>query len=164
MDTAPQVIPLQELGEGTYGKVDLVIYDGELLVRKQFKGSYDLTEAYALTMLQGAGGTPLIKGVIQKPLTVFMSYCGTLTLEHFLEGNPSSDEVMQVLAQLCVRVGELHAMTLVHLDLKENNVMLQYTDEGGLEVNIIDMGLAALPGQCIPFQEVDLDRVPWMCP
>lgn len=91
MDTAPQVFPLQELGEGTYGKVDLVIYDGEVLVRKQFKGSYDLTEAYALTMLQGAGGTPLLKGVIEEPLTLFMSYCGMVTLEDFLEGKPSCD-------------------------------------------------------------------------
>lgn len=71
---------------------------------------------------------------------------------------------MQVLVQLCVRVGELHAMTLVHLDLKENNVMVQETDGGGLEVSIIDMGLAALPGQWIPFKTVDPDHVPWMCP
>ena len=42
-------------------------------------------------MLQGAGGTPILKGAIRKPLTIFMSYCGVVTLEDFLASSPTSE-------------------------------------------------------------------------
>ena len=72
-----------KLGEGTYGRVDLVDCGGELLDRKQFYYEH-LTEAYVLALLQGAGGTPILKEAMRKPLTIFMSYCGVVTLGDFL--------------------------------------------------------------------------------
>ena len=162
--TAPPVQPLLMLGAGTYGKVDLVDWGGEVLVRKKFRFSNSLLEAYALTMLQGAGGTPILRGVIKKPLTVFMTYCGNLTLKSFLKSSPKSEQVVQVLLQLSMKLGELHAKGLVHLDLKGDNVMVQHKGGGNLQVHIIDVGLAALPGQCIPFKQGAEDRADWMCP
>ena len=79
-----------ELGQGTYGRVDLVDYGGELLVMKEFFHE-DLDEAYALAMVQGAGGTPILKGMTRDPLTLFMSYCGIVTLEDFLASSPTSE-------------------------------------------------------------------------
>lgn len=113
---------------------------------------YDLDEAYALTMLHGAGGTPILKGMIREPLTILMSYCGVLTLGEFLESSPRSEQLLQLLLDLSVKVGEIHAKGLVHLDLKGDNVMVKQTGGDAVEVYIIDVGLAALPGQRVPFK------------
>ena len=51
-----------------------------------------------------------------------------------------------MLLQLSLKVGEMHAKGLVHLDLKSDNVMVQYKGGGNLQVHIIDVGLATLPG------------------
>ena len=164
-DNAPPVIPLQHLGEGTYGTVDLVDCGGQVLVRKQFHHhKYDLGEAYALMMLQGAGGTPILKGMIKKPLTIFMTLCGKVTLREFLKSRPRSKHVLQVLLELSVKVGEMHAKGLVHLDLKDDNVMVQRTEEDTVEVQIIDVGLAALPGQRIRQKQDNVHRFDWICP
>ena len=42
--------------------------------------------------------------------------------------------------------------------------MVQQTGPDAFRANIIDMGMAALPGQRIPFPKVDLNRYNWMCP
>ena len=75
-------------------------------------------------MLQGAGGTPILKGVMREPLTIFMTYCGMVTLGTFFKCGPSSEQVVQALLQLSVRLAEMHAKGLVHVDLKEDNVMV----------------------------------------
>ena len=65
-----------------------------MLVRKGFHYDFDLDEAYALTLLQGTGGTSILRDVIKKPLTVFMIYCGKVTLGSFLESSPKSKQVV----------------------------------------------------------------------
>lgn len=46
---------------------------------------------------------------------------------------------------------------MVHQDLKGENVIVQDT-----HTCIIDVGLSALPDQCVPFKDVNLRRVNWV--
>lgn len=142
----------------------MVDYGGEVLVRKRFRQLTDLNEAYALAMLQGAGGSPILKWVMRKPLTILMTHCGGVTLDDFFGSCPRSKQLLQLLLELSVKVGEIHAMGLVHLDLKGDNVIVEEKGVDDVEVHIIDLGLAALPGQRKPFVEVDWDEADWMCP
>lgn len=160
LQAEPGATCLVELGRGGYGVVHLVDYGGELLVRKRF---YDARlmddEAYALWLLQGAGGTPLLRSALKEPPTLYMTYCGCDTLEAFFHSGPEARQMLQVMLDLAQQVAQIHAKGVVHLDLKADNVMVQ-----GTHARIIDVGLAALPGQRLPFKNVDLRRVNWMCP
>uniref|UniRef100_A0A0P4W7G3 Protein kinase domain-containing protein n=1 Tax=Scylla olivacea TaxID=85551 RepID=A0A0P4W7G3_SCYOL len=160
LEAEPGAVSLLELGRGSYGVVHLVDYGGELLVRKRFyEANLMDDEAYALWLLEGAGGVPILRGVVKEPPTLYMTYCGCVTLEAFFESRPEAGLLLEVLLDLAQRVAEIHDKGLVHLDLKGDNVMVQDT-----HTRIIDVGLAALPGQCVPFKDVDLHRVNWMCP
>ncbi len=59
---------------------------------------------------------------------------------------------------------EIHAKGLVHLDLKSDNVMVQRIAPDTFEARIIDVGLATMPGNRMPFHNVDLQKINWMCP
>ncbi len=61
-------------------------------------------------------------------------------------------------------MAEIHAKGLVHMDLKANNVMVQQVGPDAFQAHVIDVGMAALPGQRIPFLNVDLSKYNWMCP
>ena len=157
----------RKLGEGSFGKVDLVDFDGELMVRKIFKSEQHSTfdEAYALCLLDGAGDAPQLLAIATPPLTMYTSYSGSsLTLDRFLSSKPPTELVLHVLHDLCVKVQQVHDAGLVHLDLKEDNVLVRENVEGEPETQIIDLGLASLPGRRNLFNVEDLEQFNWMCP
>lgn len=165
MDSPPPVTVINRLGEGSYGTVDLVDCCGEVVVRKVFKQQESYAEAYALCLLQGAGGAPVLLGVNPEPLTLFTSFCGSsLTLDAYLESRPPLDLLLHVLLDVSVKLQQVHDAGLVHLDLKGDNVLVSQTPQGDLETHIIDLGLASLPGRDSGFRDVDPDRYNWMCP
>ncbi|XP_050691065.1 serine/threonine-protein kinase pkn2-like [Eriocheir sinensis] len=165
VDSPPPVNVINRLGEGAYGTVDLVDCGGEVVVRKVFKHQDSYAEAYALCLLQGAGGAPVLLGMNPQPLTLFTSFCGSsLTLDAYLESRPPLDLLLHVLLDLSIKLQQVHDAGLVHLDLKGDNVLVSQTPQGGLETHVIDFGLASLPGRDSGFRDVDLDRYNWMCP
>uniref|UniRef100_A0A0P4W4D1 Protein kinase domain-containing protein n=1 Tax=Scylla olivacea TaxID=85551 RepID=A0A0P4W4D1_SCYOL len=126
LEAEPGAVSLLELGRGSYGVVHLVDYGGELLVRKRFyEANLMDDEAYALWLLEGAGGVPILRGVVKEPPTLYMTYCGCVTLEAFFESRPEAGLLLEVLLDLAQRVAEIHDKGLVHLDLKGDNVMVE---------------------------------------
>lgn len=57
------------------------------------------------------------------------------------------NEALEIIGQLLAALGYLHGKGIVHRDVAPDNVMLQKTEEGTLQVKLIDLGIASPVGQ-----------------
>lgn len=98
--------------------------------------------------------------VLTTTYLVHTSFCGSrFTLDVYLESPPPLlDLLLLVLLDLSVKLQQVHDAGLVKMDLMSDNVLVIHTQEGGLEIHVIDFGLATLPGQDSRFKDVDLGR------
>lgn len=60
------------------------------------------------------------------------------------QGRLSIDRAVAVAAQILDGLGAVHALEVVHRDLKPDNVMLTLRDDGGVWVKLIDFGIVKL--------------------
>ncbi|KAH6569192.1 hypothetical protein BASA60_006344 [Batrachochytrium salamandrivorans] len=73
---------------------------------------------------------------------IIMCQCGDMDLFQFIESNPIYPEVLvrKIFHQVMLSVQHLHAMDIVHRDIKDENVVI---DVASHEVTLIDFGSSA---------------------
>lgn len=158
---------VSSLGSGSYGDVWLVQYGGVHAAMKWLQPPASvaelLQEAHLLLDLDGAGGMPRVLAVCLAPPTLLLEYVGR-TYDKFLAGC-SVEGLVDSLMSIVGRVAELHALGVVHNDLKVNNI----TFTGSLAepvFHLIDCGLACGAGQVADcyMPEGDEALYPWVAP
>jgi serine/threonine protein kinase len=162
------------LGSGGHGTVRLVqprSGDRPIAVKdipKRYEGSRSqaLREASIHRTLNGHPRICRLESVSEDEASVYLSL-------EYIEGKELLDELLlgrcederraaNIMLQLFEALAHCHARGIVHRDVKPENVMLQETPSSGLEVKLIDFGLAAPTGQR---QEPDLvGTLPYMAP
>lgn len=144
---------LESLGEGSYAKVKLIKdkKTEELYALKIYKRCY-LTdelrrqnlnqEISLLASLEHPGVVSFIKAVEAKNhIYIIMEFVSKVSLHDFIEaqgGRLSEAVTKRVFYQLVKAVEYLHGKSIVHRDLKLQNILLQNIDK----VKVIDFGFA----------------------
>ncbi|XP_071542898.1 probable serine/threonine-protein kinase DDB_G0281745 [Panulirus ornatus] len=147
----------KDLGEGMYCRVSLVDWHGTPLVEKVSKHPASESQTFEreveyLHALDGAGGAPQLVSVFSSPPTIVCTFKGYSTLYDFLERGGIPDKMYPMVAiRIAERLQEVHAVGIVHNDLKTDNVMLEVSKKhkNGFEVSIIDYGLACFYGRSL---------------
>ncbi|XP_047496518.1 uncharacterized protein LOC125044110 [Penaeus chinensis] len=160
------------LGEGSYGKVFLVLYQGQQCVVKRGQAIHDVLdfveETKLMEVLKGAGGAPIPLGFCYDIPALVMTFCGAKNMRDYLKGQSSELPLLFILRlalRLTERLQEIHRAGFVHCDLKSNNVTLKFDRQRKLEsVHIIDFGFACRIGHLfcgredIPHNLVELSK------
>nr|XP_045607013.1 calcium/calmodulin-dependent protein kinase type 1-like [Procambarus clarkii] len=144
------------LGSGSFGSCSVASVGDSWWVAKTCVDSPWIInslvgEIEALWDLQGLAGVQKLIGVCPETLTLITEFSGE-TWATVLERGQSVQENLVVISQVCRIVETIHARGWVHVDIKANNICLQYTIEG-IQVTIIDFGLAMLIGKQCNFQK-----------
>ncbi|XP_045590404.2 probable serine/threonine-protein kinase DDB_G0267514 [Procambarus clarkii] len=132
------------LGSGTYGTVSLMDWDGQPAALKVAKSS-EFSEMFeregnVLSLLNGAGGAPLLLHRSVNPPSLVTTYKGNQTLLDVLR-NPQYD-LLDVGLQVGIKLNEIHEAGLVHNDIKCDNIMIQGPPHKP-NISIIDFGFAS---------------------
>ena len=142
-------------GKGVYGKCYLKMYQGHLVVAKEFRENVTpsevMKEANMLATLSHAG-IPVVLGVdlMQRPLTMVTLFYGldgsNTTMKNVLIDDDRFNavkkmEFVALIRQLCEILRYLHVQKILHNDIKCDNVMI-YRDGEGLKCALIDFGKA----------------------
>ena len=142
------------LGEGGFGSVKQVMYDGSDVIVKELLDDEELEplfkEARVMVELDGAGGVPQLKAVCPSPPALVQEFVGKTYAK--LLAKCSVGEFLKSLISITERLGEVHAKGYVHNDLKIDNV----TFSGSVcepVFHIIDLGWACRVGQVVVDEE-----------
>jgi serine/threonine protein kinase len=75
-----------------------------------------------------------------------MEFLDGENLSDFLRKNPrpAADEILDIIDQVALALDAAHASGIVHRDLKPDNIWLQPDHRGGLNVKVLDFGIAKL--------------------
>lgn len=154
---------LRELGRGSFGKADLVVYKEQLCVLKtMLVGQVNLKELENMARLAGAGGAPKLVAATND---AFLStYAGNLDMQSLIsDGTTSQQFLLEGIQSIAMKMKEIHTCGLAHNDLKSDNIM--YDEETG-EYSIIDFGLSTPIGeQPYPvFSPFEYQRCDWIAP
>ncbi|XP_047496528.1 serine/threonine-protein kinase shk1/pak1-like [Penaeus chinensis] len=136
-----------KLGEGSFGSVYLVKYEGQQAALKvgfsQLQSESFRAEREFLQELNGAGGSPQVLGYCLDPPALLMTYCRGLDLLEVAEAQPSDGICLSIALKVCQAMKEVHEAGIVHCDLKPDNILVEMSEKGEpQEVHIIDFGLA----------------------
>lgn len=71
-----------------------------------------------------SGGAPLALGLCVYTLAQLIRFEGQQTLWKYLEEERPDKELLEVAADLCEWVWDIHRKGIIHLDLKEDNVLV----------------------------------------
>ena len=154
---------IRPLGEGAFGKVDLVVYKKQFCVLKtMLRGQVSMKELKNLVHLDGAGGAPKLVAATKD---AFLStYVGNLNMNELIwDGTRSQDFLLRGALSVTRKVREIHECGLAHNDLKGDNIM--YNEETD-EYSVIDFGLST-PMGARPFPAMDphdYQRMDWIAP
>ncbi len=79
-------------------------------------------------------------------LFFIMSYLDGFSLAGYLRDHYPLrlEETLSILDQVCAGLENAHNRDILHRDIKPSNVMLVHTDQGRLQVKLIDFGIAKL--------------------
>ncbi|XP_064081413.1 serine/threonine-protein kinase pim-3-like [Macrobrachium nipponense] len=154
---------IKTLGEGGNGKVDLVSFNDTVCVLKTaLGGRVPVKELRIMSYLDGAGGAPKIIAASEKEF--LCTYSGARTLRDFIKDVTVSQEcLLRDIAQVSERVREVHEKSIVHNDIKEDNVVY---DEPNRTFNLIDFGLSTHVGESLATVDDpdEFKRLDWMAP
>ncbi|XP_069185317.1 calcium/calmodulin-dependent protein kinase type 1-like [Procambarus clarkii] len=144
------------LGSGSYGTCSVAsVADSWWVAKTCVDQPWFITslvgEIEALWDLRGLAGVQKLIGVCPETLTLITEYSGETWATVVARGQ-SVQEYLEVISQVCRILETIHARGWVHVDIKADNICLQYTTEG-IQVTIIDFGLAMLTGERGSFQE-----------
>ncbi|XP_037782767.1 calcium/calmodulin-dependent protein kinase type 1D-like [Penaeus monodon] len=124
------------LGEGAFGYVDLVVYDGQqcalkIGLAKKVLPSFE-NERAMMEQVAGAGGAPRVLAFCPERPALVMTFCGATDLIDIVQKLLFREErdLLTIALQLTQAVRELHQKGVVHCDLKPDNVVVQMDDEG----------------------------------
>ena len=142
-------------GKGVSGKCYLKMYQGQLVVVKEFRENVSPSEvkkeANMVATLSHAG-IPVVLGVYltQRPLKMLTLFYGldgsNSTMKNVLIDDDRFNalkkmEFVALIRQLCEILRYLYVQKILHNDIKCDNVMI-YRDEEGLKCMLIDFGTA----------------------
>jgi predicted Ser/Thr protein kinase len=144
-------------GRGTYGAVYRAVRVGQekrgsvaLKLAVQAEDPRFEREAKLLSLLRGHPNVPELYEYGQwrnedrdHPYLAMQWVEGVSLYKWAAARNPTSRQLLQVLAQLAWAVGTLHAVGGVHRDVKGDNVLIRLEDE---QVFLVDLGLVSYPG------------------
>jgi len=143
-----------ELGAGAFGRV-FRAWDRELGIPVAVKVPYrgaddDLAQEVAAELRAGATVRhPAVVQMLDAGTTgqgapfLVMEFAGDGSLQRLIrEGPPPWPELLQILDAALAGLGHLHALGLVHRDIKGDNVLLSLGSDGRLRPKIADFGLA----------------------
>lgn len=136
------------LDRGGFASVRRVTFAGGAAVLKELHDPAGrdllLKEARLAMELDGAGGVPRVLAVCPNPAAMVLEFVGRTYDEFVLKCHVGG--LLESLASVCRRLGEIHARGIVHNDVKINNI----TFTGGVQrpvFHIIDLGWACRAGQ-----------------
>ncbi|KAG7165124.1 casein kinase 1-like protein 12 [Homarus americanus] len=142
-----QKIPrMTSVGEGSYGVVEMVYYNGAIMVLKKHKKvtlEKFIEEHSFHVALDGAGGAPRVRAVCVEERAMIMDYTG-MSYDQYLR-RCSPREQFHSLLKVAEALSALHLKNVIHNDLKENNITITFP-EGNPVLHIIDYGLATKSG------------------
>ena len=137
------------LGEGSFGRVERVDFQGQDAVKKSLKAGRGTApfrrECEVLLALGGAGGAPLLLGLCQDAPVAILEYTGQRLDTLYVRGC-TVHAWLQMMAGVAESVMALHHKGFVHNDIKEDNITVS-GPLSALQVHIIDLGLASRVGQ-----------------
>ncbi|XP_066976092.1 uncharacterized protein [Macrobrachium rosenbergii] len=153
-----QVEEVTFLGEGVYGRTDVVSFNGERCVMKTGKrGDLPHRELQILTYLDGAGGAPKLLAASKRRCVI--SWVGDRTLQDMIsDGKCDQDCLLTALLQVCERVQEVHEKNIIHNDIKADNIVY---DTLAQKFSLIDYGLSKEAGETYTKM---YDSARWMSP
>ncbi|XP_066955053.1 serine/threonine-protein kinase pakC-like [Macrobrachium rosenbergii] len=150
-----------DLGQGSYGQTFLCYAYGRMIVLKKVYCSFSFCqELSSLLLVKGMQGHQQVIAVNASNMIIASEFAG-LDLTKWLQFSRfSKSEELLFINKLAKALHELHALGYTHNDVKVNNVCVKRT-ETGLEVSLIDYGLAALVGEVQRFKGM---KVSFMAP
>lgn len=127
-----------------------------------------LREATMYQHLQGIKGVPSLLGVSIRPPALVLTYHGPHTLLEVLrQAQPRATtlQLLQAMEQVVATLRNIHSLKLVHNDIKVNNILLTFLEEGGVEATVIDLGSMTRAG-CSPYHGMNLKcaQFPFLAP
>ena len=139
------------LGEGSYGRVERVVFGGQHVIRKTLKKGFSAApfrwECAVLQELEGAGGAPRLLALCEHDPIAIMENTGQ-NLDAFYRSGCTVHTFLQVMVGVAEGVMAVHAKGFVHNDIKEDNITVSGpTANAAHTVHIIDFGLASKVGQ-----------------
>lgn len=136
------------LDRGGFASVRRIVFAGRAAVLKELHDPAGrdllLKEAHLTMELEGAGGVPRVLAVCSNPPAMVLEFVGRTYDDFVLKCCVGG--LLESLANVCRRLGEIHARGIVHNDVKINNI----TFTGGVRrpvLHIIDLGWACRAGQ-----------------
>lgn len=161
----------REVGRGATAVVSLLRWQGHKAILKKMKTHTSrifLNEISFLKLLCGAGGAPDLIGVSYEPPLLVLSYRGRRTLLDALHDFHLPDSLVLWLGLEVARcLRQVHAVGVVHNDLKNDNVTLVISPQETQppQVSIIDFGLACCAGVSLGFSLThQADQYVWIAP
>ncbi|KAG7173096.1 Casein kinase 1-like protein 4-like 2 [Homarus americanus] len=110
----------------------------EVIVKKLRNGNALPHEARILHELAGAGGAPLLFGVTTDPHALVMEFCPGITFTEALK-QLDKKTCQQAYSSIVTAVQEFHKAGFNHLDLHDDNVLID-TSTAPFKCHIIDFG------------------------
>jgi cyclin-dependent kinase len=131
VDSAAVPEPLERLGEGTYGVVDKIEYEGKLYAVKKIKEevgfdgiSSEVLREISITLSLKHHGIIAIRHITSDFTSIFLDL-GTSDLYEFIAERGGTQDIQLTLAnQLLSGLLYLHDMGFMHRDIKPNNVIV----------------------------------------
>lgn len=77
-----------------------------------------------------------------RPYLVMELLHGESLSKRLTRGSLSNEETIQCLVQACAALADAHSQGIVHRDLKPDNLFLSETSNGGVELKVLDFGIA----------------------
>ncbi|XP_068222417.1 probable serine/threonine-protein kinase SCO3848 [Palaemon carinicauda] len=142
----------EKLGRGAYGNVHALHGALEGLALKTFNAALIRKDDFEreVKIMQSLKDLkiPTIVAVCEAPYAIIMSKHEKTLAEWIYSERPTPKEVLDVAIQVALILKEMHSRNLCHNDLKEDNVMIDTTDNGKTAI-LIDFGLARPVGTIV---------------
>ena len=137
------------LGEGSYGRVERVVFGSQDAIRKTLKKGFSTApfrwECAVLQELGGAGGAPRLLALCEHDPIAIMENTGQ-NLDAFYRSGCTVHTFLQVMVGVVEGLMAVHGKGFVHNDIKEDNITVSGTLVAP-RVHIIDFGLASKVGE-----------------
>lgn len=157
------------VNSSAFGQVYTVIYNNRRACVKRahnnnlFKNF--VREASLLYLLEGAGGAPRLLAISLDHPTYVMSYVPGVMLKDLLDAMDVTS-LINFFEMLLAKLEEIHARSIVHCDLKADNIIIKRNADNSLQnIHIIDFGHARVIGEALLFNRPEeAKRKEWYAP